>query len=79
MDEKQHAGFIALLTETYVAMPDKNSLAAYQQKIEPLLGGISLEDRLALAGEFRQTTALGAGEYSLAGLAYYLDPPAGGS
>ena len=79
MEEEQRIGIIAALTEAYIFMPDKNLVAAYQKSIEPLLEGISPEDRLALAYEFRQKTALGAEAHSLTGLAFYLDPPVGGS
>lgn len=79
MDNEQRISLVAALTEAYITMPNKNLLAAYQRSIEPLLEGISAEDKLALADEFRQATIYGAEVHSLAGLAFYLDPQAGGS
>ncbi|MEK9143213.1 MAG: hypothetical protein AAB481_01105 [Patescibacteria group bacterium] len=79
MEDEQRTSLVAALAEAYVSMPDKNLLAAYQRSIEPLLEGISAEDKLALADEFRQTTVYGAEEHSLAGLAFYLAPQVGGS
>ena len=79
MEEKQRIGLVAALTEAYVSMPNKILLAGYQANIDPLLEGISAEDKLALADDFRQTTVYGAEEHSLAGLAFYLAPQVGGS
>ncbi len=79
MEKEQQIGLVAALTEAYISMPNKNLLAGYQASIDPLLEGISLEDRLVLAGEFRQKTALGDEVHSLAGLVFYLDPQVGGS
>lgn len=79
MEEEQRSSLVAALTEAYISMPDKNLFAAYQRSIEPLLKGITPEDRLALAHGFWQKTAIGAEAHSLAGLAFYLDPSVGGS
>lgn len=79
MEDEQRISLVAALTEAYITMPNKNLLAAYQRSIEPLLEGISAEDKLALADKFRQTTVYGAEVHSLAGLAFYLDPQVGGS
>lgn len=78
MEKEQQTNLVAALTEAYIAMPDKNLLAAYQTSIEPLLEGVPDVDRSALAEILRGTTALGDEEHSLQGLADFLDPPVGG-
>ncbi|MBI5620244.1 hypothetical protein HY949_00520 [Candidatus Gottesmanbacteria bacterium] len=74
MIEEARASLFTALTETYVLIPDKNLPEAYIKSIEPLLGGVSPEDRLTLARELLQKTTFGEKEYAFAGLAAYLDP-----
>ncbi len=79
METEQYTSLVRELPVAYVLMQNKNLLAGYQKYIEPLLVGISSEDRLRLAAEFRGRDVYGAEVHSLAGLADYLDPPVGGS
>ena len=79
METEQHASLVRDLPVEYVLMQNKNLLAGYQKYIEPLLVGISPEDRLKLAAEFRGRDVYGDEVHSLDGLADYLDPPVGGS
>lgn len=82
MIEKQRQGLIAALGSAYVSMHNAeeiNSAAAYQANIEPLLLDVSEEGRSDLADVFWDMTLIGNREYSMAGLAFYLNPPVGGS
>lgn len=79
IEAEQRIRLVGALTEVYIGMPDKNSLRAYKEDIEPLLEGISAEDRFALGSELLPKVALGKKVHSLARLALYLNPLVGGS
>lgn len=82
MEDEQRIGLIAALGDAYIFMTNSslvNFSEAYETHIEPLLEGVAVEDRLRLADTLRNMKLVGDREYSLKGLAFYLDPQVGGS
>lgn len=82
MEDEHRIGLIAALGDAYVFMTNAgliNDAQAYQTHIEPLLGGVTPEDRARVANTLRNMKLVGDREYSLTGLAFYLDPQVGGS
>lgn len=86
METEQQEGLVSGLRQAYIFMVNVSDEFAieltsdvYKVWIDPLLKGISLEDRLKLADLFRDTILIGQRrEYNMGGLADYLDPSVGG-
>lgn len=73
------------LFEAYEHLPQKNSIAAYAQTIEPLVSWLSADERHRFGESLWQdrrewlTSHTIDEPYPLTGLADYLSPPVGGS